>query len=159
MGADAKGKSANGDPGRFPPDTRRSLPIALLRAREAVMARFRPMLAGHDVTEQQWRVLRVLAESGELDASDLAGRASILAPSLTRILRSLEERKLIHRRRDDGDGRRSWLSLAPDGSRLIEKVTPQAGVIYAEIEARFGKERIEALLDMLDELVVLNRRD
>ncbi len=147
------------DISRFPPNTRRSLPIALLRAREAVMARFRPMLASHDVTEQQWRVLRVLAESGELDASDLAGRANILAPSLTRILRSLEERKFISRKRDEGDGRRSWLSLAPNGRKLIDTVTPEAGHIYAELEARFGLEKIEILLDMLDELVATAKRD
>ncbi|MGH7006661.1 MAG: hypothetical protein ACREIP_22160, partial [Alphaproteobacteria bacterium] len=33
----------------------RSLPMQLLRAREAVMQRFRPMLHQHGVTEQQWR--------------------------------------------------------------------------------------------------------
>ena len=40
----------------------RSLPMQLLRAREAVMQRFRPMLHQHGVTEQQWRVIRVLVE-------------------------------------------------------------------------------------------------
>ena len=43
--------------------TQRSLPMALLRARELLMERFRPMLSAHGVTEQQWRVLRVLHES------------------------------------------------------------------------------------------------
>ena len=42
-----------------------SLPMALLRAREAVMRRFRPGLRCHGVTEQQWRVLRALAEELE----------------------------------------------------------------------------------------------
>ncbi|MGO7998126.1 hypothetical protein ACC734_37775, partial [Rhizobium ruizarguesonis] len=63
----------------LPRDTRRSLPIALLRAREAVMGHFRPMLALHDVTEQQWRVIRILAEAGTLDASEMSERAFILA--------------------------------------------------------------------------------
>ena len=70
----------------LPLDTRRSLPIALLRARETVMHRFRPLLASHDLTEQQWRVIRVLGETSPLDASDVAERACILAPSLTRII-------------------------------------------------------------------------
>lgn len=68
----------------FPRETRRSLPIALLRAREAMMQHFRPMLAVHDLTEQQWRVLRVLAESGAKDATQLAELAQILGPSLSR---------------------------------------------------------------------------
>ena len=67
--------------------TRRTLPMALLRAREAVMERFRPLLLAHGVTEQQWRVLRVLKEAEETDASDLADAASILAPSLSRTIR------------------------------------------------------------------------
>jgi len=57
--------------------TRRSLPIALLRAREAVMARFRPMLAEHDVTEQQWRAIRILGEAGPLDRAELSERCCI----------------------------------------------------------------------------------
>ncbi len=62
-------------------ERRRSLAIGLLRAREAVMSHFRPILAAHDVTEQQWRVIRVLAEAGMLDASEVAEKAFILAPS------------------------------------------------------------------------------
>ncbi len=42
--------------------TNRSLPIALLRARETVMGPIRDMLATSGVNEQKWRVLRVLQE-------------------------------------------------------------------------------------------------
>ena len=53
-------------------ETSRSLPIALLRARDAVMSRFRPMLQERGFTEQQWRVLRVLDEGGPLDPTEIA---------------------------------------------------------------------------------------
>jgi homoprotocatechuate degradation regulator HpaR len=136
----------------MPRDTRRSLPIALLRAREAVMVHFRPMLARRDVTEQQWRVIRVLAQAGKLDASELAERAFILAPSLTRILKSIEERGLVARSKDAGDGRRVLLEITQAGRELINDVTPDSRAIYARIEQAYGKKRIDALLDMLDEL-------
>ncbi len=139
----------------MPRDTRRSLPIALLRARETVMGRFRPVLAAFDVTEQQWRVIRVLAEHSPLDASDVAERASVLAPSLTRIIKALEERGFIVRERDEDDGRRTLLSIAPAGHALIGKVAPQSRAIYRDLEARYGSERIETLLDMLDDLAAL----
>ena len=87
--------------------------MALLHAREAVMARFRPMLAAHDVTEQQWRVLRVLSEAGSVEATELADRASVLPPSLTRIIKALEGRKFITRNKAEGDGRRVVLTIAP----------------------------------------------
>jgi homoprotocatechuate degradation regulator HpaR len=126
--------------------------MALLRARETVMEEFRPMLAQHDVTEQQWRVVRVLAEAGQLDASEVALRASILAPSLTRIIRNLEDRKLIRRKRDAADGRRVILEIAPGGAALIKKAMPESAAAYARLEARFGAQRINALLDLLDEI-------
>lgn len=136
----------------LPRDTRRSLPIALLRARESVMSRFRPMLTAHDVTEQQWRVMRTLGEAGPLEATELADRACVLAPSLTRIIKTLEDRKLITRERHGTDGRRVLLEIAPAGAALIRSVTPESRAIYAELEARFGKKRIETLLDQLEKL-------
>jgi len=138
-----------------PRERRRSLAIGLLKAREAVMSHFRPILADHDVTEQQWRVLRVLSEAGMLDASEVAEKAFILAPSLTRMLRSLEERSLITRHKDKDDGRRVLLALAPAGQRVIQEVMPDSRRVYADIDARFGAGRVEDLLDMLEELAAL----
>lgn len=143
------------DDALLPRDTRRSLPIALLRAREAVMSRFRPVLAEQDVTEQQWRVIRVLAEENPLDATELAERACILAPSLTRILRSLEDRGLIVRERDQLDGRRLLLSLSAKGMEIIYAVSPASKDVYADLEARYGRKRLDDLLDMLGDLAAL----
>lgn len=141
--------------GQTSPDRRRSLAIGLLRAREAVMSHFRPILAAHDVTEQQWRVIRVLADAGMLDASEVADKASILAPSLTRMIRSLEERGFITKHKDKADGRRVLLRITPAGQAMVDKVMPESLNVYADIGARFGPERVEELLDMLDELAAL----
>lgn len=138
-----------------PRSTRLAIPMALLRARETVMARFRPLLDAHGINEQQWRVIRVLAEHDSLDASDLAAKANILAPSLTRMIRSMDERGLIRRGKDRGDGRRVVLSITPQGRALIEAVAPDTARIYAAIDAEFGAERMAALLALLDELAGL----
>jgi homoprotocatechuate degradation regulator HpaR len=138
-----------------PRERRRSLAIGLLKAREAVMSHFRPILADHDVTEQQWRVLRALSQAGMLDATEVAEKAFILAPSLTRMLRALEERGLIARHKDKDDGRRVLLTLTAAGQAVIDEVMPDSRRVYADIDQRFGEERIEQLLDMLDELAAL----
>jgi len=129
--------------------------MALLAAREAVMSHFRPMLDAHDVNETQWRVIRVLAENGQMTASDVADRANILAPSLTRMIRSMAERGLIATARDDSDGRKVMLQIAPAGWDLLKRVTPDSARIYADLEARFGKERVEMLVDLLEEFARL----
>ena len=60
--------------------TKRSLPIALLRAREQVMEPIRAMLADSGVTEQKWRVLRVLEEAGEIEPTVIAREACLHLP-------------------------------------------------------------------------------
>ncbi len=144
----------------MPRDTRHALPMALLRAREQVMARFRPMLANHDINEQQWRVLRVLKEGGALDAAELAERANILSPSLTRMIRAMTERGLIRRSKDETDGRRVILEIAPAGVALIAGVSPESHMIYRKLTDEFGADKLESLLTLLDDLAkTLQPRD
>lgn len=127
--------------------------MALLRAREAITARFRPMLARHDITEQQWRVLLVLAEAGPLEATELANRASILPPSLTRIIKAMEERQFITRNKVKDDGRRALLAIGPAGLAVIEDLSPERAAIYEAIQKRYGVEQQERLLDLLESLI------
>jgi homoprotocatechuate degradation regulator HpaR len=129
-----------------------SLPMALLRAREAVMCLFRPGLRRHGVTEQQWRILRALADRGPLEVTDLAGATFLLAPSLSRILPELEKRQLVHRRPVATDLRRSVVSLEPKGLKLIAAHAPYSEQMYAEIARRFGAQRTGQLITLLQEL-------
>ena len=140
-----------------PKDTSRSLPIALLRAREAVMSHFRPVLKKHGITEQQWRVIRVLAEHSELEVSEVANRAFVLGPSLSRIVRTLETRNLIKKRRDDSDGRKYWLSVTGKGTDLIHLVMPDSHRVYSELKNKLGKEHLDTLLQLLNETSALSR--
>jgi homoprotocatechuate degradation regulator HpaR len=126
--------------------------MALLRAREAVMPRFRPLLAEHGVTEQQWRVIRILGDSGPLDATELARRCVILMPSLTRIIRALAERKLVTRKPDATDGRRVVLDVTPEARTLIVSMLPEINSVYARLEREFGKQQLERTLDLLERL-------
>ena len=131
------------------PSTARSLPIALIRAREGVMQPIREMLAETGLTEQQWRVLRVLAEHGAQDASTLAKRASLLFPSLTRITQSMNAKGLITQSRDASDRRRQLITIAPQGQKIIDAYTAQAVQLVAGFKAALGAETYEQLLDLL----------
>lgn len=133
-------------------DFSQSLPMSLLRAREGVMRHFRPSLRAHDLTEQQWRILRALAASGEIEVTELARVAFLLGPSLSRILRDLEERKLIARHLLKSDLRRNIVSITPRGLKLIEVVAPSSEAIYGEMTRRFGARKLAELQAMLHEL-------
>ena len=132
--------------------TSKSLPIAMLRAREAIMLSFRPVLAKHGFTEQQWRVLRVLGEKGPADAGQVAFEACILAPSLSRIIGKLEKDKYISRFIDAKDGRRINLSLTSLGKETLQKIVPEIGIIYNSLEKSYGEEKLTTLLELLSEI-------
>ena len=130
-------------------DFSRSLPMSLLRAREAVMRQFRPSLRHHGLTEQQWRILRALAAVETIEVTELARTAFLLGPSLSRILRDLEARQLIERRVAEADQRRSVVSISAKGLKLIEAVAPSSEAIYAAITRRYGARKLAELQDML----------
>lgn len=127
-----------------------SLPMALLNAREAAMARFRPMLRRHGLTEQQWRVVRLLADRPDLDAGEIARRTLLLAPSLTRILQFLEKRRLVRRAGDSSDQRRAMFALTGKGQSLFDAIAPESEAIYAAIERAYGAERLADLYALLE---------
>ncbi|MFB9265195.1 homoprotocatechuate degradation operon regulator HpaR [Bradyrhizobium erythrophlei] len=130
----------------------RSLPMSLLRAREAVMRQFRPSLRNHGLTEQQWRILRALTSVDQIEVTELARVAFLLGPSLSRILRDLEARQLIERKAAETDLRRAVVSISAKGMKLIEAVAPSSEAIYAEITRRYGARKLVELHEMLGAL-------
>ena len=132
-------------------DVELSLPLQLLKAREAAMARFRPMLRSHGLTEQQWRVIRVLASADGLDGRELARRSFLLAPSLTRILQNFETLAWVRRSAHASDQRRVLFELTAKGRKLFDAVAPDSERLYAAIADEFGVAKLETLYALLAE--------
>jgi homoprotocatechuate degradation regulator HpaR len=131
------------------PTTRRSLPIALIRSREKVMGPIRDMLKASGITEQQWRVLRVLSETGPQDLTQISNKASLLLPSLSRIIRKLLDGGLVVSSINSRDRRRQTVVITPEGQKIIDDNLPQATKIAEELQHHLGTERYEQLLDLL----------
>lgn len=132
---------------------KRSLPMSLLRAREAVMKKFMPSLKEHGLSPQQWRVIRALQEENGLDISELSERCQLLMPSLSRIIANLDSRKLVERQSVESDQRRSAIFLTGSGRSLFDLVAPKSIERYNHITEKFGYGKLELLYDLLDELV------
>lgn len=133
-----------------------SLPMLLLRARETAMARFRPILHAHGVTEQQWRALRALHDLGELTATGLAAECSILAPSMTRILRKLVEQEWITVTKSSRDLRELNVSISPKGQQLVDEIGPKVEEQYALLRQQLRPERLNSLYSDLQHLIELD---
>ena len=131
----------------------RSLPMALLRAREAVMKKFIPSLRENGLSSQQWRVIRALNEEEGLDITELAHRCFLLMPSLSRIIQNLEKRELVIRNQSSSDNRKSVISITAPGKKLFQKIAPKSVERYELITEKFGYGKLELLYELLDELI------
>ena len=133
----------------------RSLPWLLMKAREAVMQRFRPHLKQHEITEQQWRILRVLAEERNVDMLALATRCSIQPPSLSRTIRLLVSRGLVRRCSHGIDQRRILVDLTPKGRQLFRAMSEESTLIYARLESDIGEAKLQQIYGILDEVIII----
>jgi homoprotocatechuate degradation regulator HpaR len=131
--------------------------MALMRAREAVMQQFRPALKSHDISEQQWRVLRALTTGTRpKSVGELADETFLLGPSLSRMLVALEERGLIERTADDSDGRRFEIVATRLGFDLVDTIAPISEARYDWIEQRLGAADLERLYALLERVADLS---
>ena len=131
----------------------RNLPLLLLQAREQVIARFRPILNAHAITEQQWRIVRALIDTGPLEPREIGELCRISSPSLAGVLSRMEELGLIKRKRLDHDQRRLRVSLTPRRRALAARMAPQIEATYRHIEALIGTEFSTRFYAALDELI------
>jgi homoprotocatechuate degradation regulator HpaR len=135
----------------------RNLPRLLLQAREAVMAHTRPSLREHDLSDQQWRVLRVLGEHGAVETGRVAREAFILGPSLTGVLARMERDGLITRSRDPEDQRCTVIEATTHGRKLVKRLSTSIEAHYKWMEETLGEEKLEQIYALLDELIALEQ--
>ena len=141
---------------RAAPFAHRNLPLLLLRAREAVMQHRRPSLRAQGLSDQQWRVLRVLAEHADgLETGQVARAAHLLGPSLTGVLVRMARDGWVTRARSAHDARRSVVRITAEGLALVGALSADIEAQYADLERHLGRARLTQLYGLLDELIAL----
>ncbi len=116
------------------------------------MGRFRPVLNQHGLTEQQWRILRVLLDEDGLEPRQLSERCLISSPSMAGVLMRMEEAGLIKRTRMAHDQRRVTVTVTPATKRLGKRIAPMIEREYQALEKRVGVKQLQQVYDTLDAL-------
>lgn len=132
--------------------TYRNLPFLLLKAREELMTKFRPILNKYNVTEQQWRVIRALNEHGDLEPRQLCQHCIILSPSMAGILKRMEEASLIQKIPME-DQRRIGIRLTEQATEIHDQAQKELNLQYKVIEERVGEKDIKMLYTLLDDVI------
>ena len=81
--------------------------------------KLRQLPSGGELTPAETSALSRLDRGGPATSSDLAKLDRISPQSMGATLAVLEQRGLIERRGDPGDGRRVVLSITPDGRQVV----------------------------------------
>jgi len=131
----------------------RNLPQLFLKAREELICHFRPILNHFGLTEQQWRILRVLSEREQLEPWEICDICQILSPSLAGVLARMDDLGVISRSRVPEDQRRVIVRLSPRGSELVEEIAPLIQAQYRKLEEALGRELIDELYTVLDKVI------
>jgi homoprotocatechuate degradation regulator HpaR len=123
------------------------------------MLHTRPSLRAHGLSDQQWRVLRVLGEHaherGGIETGRVASEAYLLGPSLTGVLTRMERDGLIERQRCAQDARRTVVRATAVGLAKVQALSQTIEAHYVWMEQHMGKAQLTSLYDLLDQLIAL----
>src|SRR5262249_15835439 len=131
----------------------RNLPMLLLRAREKMMERFRPLISAHGLTEQQWRIIRALHEQGPLEPRTLSDICTISSSSMAGVLARMETLGLVTKARFTDDKRRVLVSLTKESVRLVDTITRDLEAKYEDLERKVGREVVNRVYSAIDDLL------
>jgi homoprotocatechuate degradation regulator HpaR len=132
----------------------RSLPMMLYRALDTVMPSFRKIFNDFGLTEQQWRILRVLWEGDDITIRQLAEVTLIPAPSLVGIVDRLERDGLVARQRLTTDRRKVNVAVTQAGAELEDKIMPRVASAYVELKQSVDAETWSQVLVGLQRIAV-----
>ena len=113
-----------------------TLPMQLYRTLDAIMPEYRNLFAKNNLTEQQWRILRVLWADNNITVAKLSEKTLLPAPSLVGILDRLVKKDLINRSRSKKDRREVKITLTQNGQKLLEAGAPRVLEIHTKLKSK-----------------------
>ncbi|WP_179402517.1 homoprotocatechuate degradation operon regulator HpaR [Burkholderia guangdongensis] len=127
--------------------------MLLLRAREKMMERFRPILTANGLTEQQWRVIRALDENGPLEPRQISDLCTISSPSMAGVLARMEALALVTKERFEDDQRRVRVSLTKKSANLVRVLSKDLEAQYRALERAVGPDVVGEVYRAVDALL------
>jgi homoprotocatechuate degradation regulator HpaR len=131
-----------------------SLPMMLYRTLDAIMPLYRQVFRKHGVSEQQWRILRVLWEHKTCQVNLLASEALIPQASLVGVVNRMIDKGLIARTRSEEDRRVVWIDLTDKGRELESILSPLVDEIHAQITDRCASGEVTNVVQTLRSVIL-----
>jgi DNA-binding MarR family transcriptional regulator len=131
---------------RIPECPEEILFLELLRASDLLSRRPVWLLRGHDLSPNQYNVLRILRGEPEgLLCGEVGRRMITRDPDITRLLDRLEKRGLISRCRESEDRRRVQARITPEGLALLRCLDEPMRDLHRRQLKHLGEKRVRAI--------------
>lgn len=131
----------------------KSLPMMLNRTLNTVIPMCRKVFKEHNISEQQWRILRVLCEITDCTSVELSTRTLLPSPSLVGIVNRMSTKGLLTRQRSSKDRRIVHISLTDKGHEVQAAIMPQIDDIYKQLMNRCDDESWENMINTLQLII------
>lgn len=104
------------------------------------------------VTPSQWGILALLPDG--MTIGTISQQRGIDAPTVTGIIKRLEQSGLIERRHDREDRRVVKVYLTPEGASILAILNPRVAAFNDEMMHGFAEEERETLLKNLQRIII-----
>ena len=126
----------------------------LYTASRLVIQRYQPMLKELDITYPQYLVLMVLWEKDEVNLSTIAEKLQLQSNTLTPLLKRLQQRDLLERKRSETDERNIVITLTEKGKALKDQACDVPAMLAEQLplEEEEAKELYRLLYKMIGKM-------
>jgi len=101
----------------------------------------------------EWRVIANLGRHPGITANEVVERAAMDKVTVSRAVAALEKKKLVERRRDDGDKRKTQLTLSKAGEKVYDEIVPLALGFERDLLEKLTAEERRVLDRVIDKLL------
>lgn len=137
----------------FRSDTHEAL-LTLLMTTEKLHRPYEELLSQHDLTAQQFNVLRILRGAGKegIPTLDIAERMVQRTPGVTRLIDRLEKKGLVTRERSPEDRRQVWCFVSREGIALLRRLDGPIEALDDQALDPLSGDEVRRLIRLLDKV-------
>lgn len=110
-------------------------------------------LSAEGVSIDQWRLMKVLSESGGMTMGKLAEELALNNPSVTKLVDRMVEDALVYRVPDPDDRRKVRMFLSDKGAALLASQDKRVRDHETNIEDSYGNADAQQLKALLESLI------
>jgi DNA-binding MarR family transcriptional regulator len=126
--------------------------LALMKTADLVRREIIATLEPHDVTLQQYNVLRILRGAGAkgVPTLSIAERLIEQTPGITRLLDRMERRQWVKRLRCEKDRRVVYALITAEGLALLDRIDPLLSAFESAALPMLDDAEVDRLIELLE---------